>query len=203
MLLTKEEINALPLGAYHGEVRLVRSEEELADSMPLLQTECILGFDTETRPIFTRPVRAEANPAPALLQLAGESCVYLFQLTCCPFGAQLAALLENPAIVKAGVAIRDDMRALARHYPFEAHNTIDLANLAKSRGVKAQGLRSLAASLLGLRISKSARCSRWDKKNLSQAQILYAATDAWLGRELYLHLIAMPHAHHPSAQERP
>lgn len=203
MLLTKEEINALPLGAYMGDVRLVRSEEELEDILPQLEAERILGFDTETRPIFTRPVKNETNPAPALLQLAGEERVYLFQLSACPFGGQLAKLLENPAIVKAGVAIRDDMRALARHYAFEAHSAIDLANLAKTRGVKAQGLRSLAASLLGLRISKSARCSRWDKKNLSKAQILYAATDAWLGRELYLRLIDMPHAHHSHAQDRP
>ncbi len=201
-MLTKEEINALPLGSYRGDIQLVTSPEELAKVLPALQNERILGFDTETRPIFSRAEKEEnGNLAPALLQLAAEDMVYLFQLPVCPFGAELASLLENPSIVKAGVAIRDDMHALARHYPFVAQNTTDLAGLAKNRGIKAQGLRSLAATLLGLRISKSARCSRWDKKNLSLAQIHYAATDAWLGRELYLRLIDMPPASHE--KERP
>ena len=65
---------------------------------------------------------------------------------------------------------------------------VDLAALARARGIKAQGLRSLAASLLGFRISKSAQCSNWERDELSPQQIRYAATDAWVGRELYARL---------------
>ena len=181
-LLSKEEINALPIRAYEGEIRLVRTEEELSDALPLLWEEKILGFDTETKPMFTKGKKT----SPALIQLAGERTVYLIQLTRVPFAAPVAELLEAPRIVKAGVAIRDDMRALAALYSFSPENSVDLALLAHSQGIKAQGLRTLAANLLGFRISKNAQCTNWESPSLSPRQIRYAATDAWLGRKLYL-----------------
>lgn len=57
--------------------------------------------------------------------------------------------------------------------------------------LKAQGLRTLAANILGYRVSKAVRCSNWEKKELSPQQVLYAATDAWVGRELYFKLLEM------------
>jgi ribonuclease D len=48
------------------------------------------------------------------------------------------------------------------------------------------GLRGLAAYLLNFRISKSSRTSNWSANQRTKKQIKYAATDAWLGRELYL-----------------
>ena len=47
-------------------------------------------------------------------------------------------------------------------------------------------LRNLAAGLLGVRVSKKARLTNWEASALSAAQICYAATDAWVSRELYL-----------------
>lgn len=183
--LSKEETNQLPIRAYSGEICLIRTEEDLDRALNLLWKEKVLGFDTETRPVFTRGKSGN----PALLQLGGESCVYLFQLNCVPFGEALADLLANPHIIKTGVAVRDDLRALARLHDFTPGGAVDLAHLARARGVRAQGLRSLAAALLGFRISKSAQCSNWEKEELTPRQILYAATDAWVGRELYFRLI--------------
>ncbi len=182
--LSKEEINLLPIRAYGGEICLIRTEEEQDRALNLLWKEKVLGFDTETRPVFTRGKSGN----PALLQLGGENCVFLFQLNRVPFGDALADLLADPHIVKTGVAVRDDLRALARLHEFTPGGAVDLAHLAKARGVQAQGLRSLAAALLGFRISKSAQCSNWDKEELTPRQLLYAATDAWVGRELYLRL---------------
>ena len=179
--LSREEINLLPIRAYGGEICLIRTEEEQDRALNLLWKEKVLGFDTETRPVFTRGKSGN----PALLQLGGENCVFLFQLNRVPFGEALVDLLADPHIVKAGVAVRDDLRALHACTPGGA---VDLAHLAKARGVQAQGLRSLAATLLGFRISKSAQCSNWEKEELTPRQLLYAATDAWVGRELYLRL---------------
>lgn len=182
--LSKEDINALPIRAYEGEIRLIRDEEALTDALEYLRREDLLGFDTETRPIFTK---GKTCP-PALLQLAARDCVYLVQLKHLPFDARLADLLADPRVIKAGVAVRDDMLALERLHPFVPAGAVDLAVLARSRGMKAQGLRNLAANLLGFRISKSAQCSNWEKDDLSPQQIRYAATDAWVGRELYARL---------------
>ena len=60
--------------------------------------------------------------------------------------------------------------------------------MAKRLGLETTGLRSMAANLLGVRISKAARCSNWAGKKLQAQQITYAATDAWIGRELYFKL---------------
>ena len=81
------------------------------------------------------------------------------------------------------------MKALSRLYPFVPGGVADLAAMARSRGIQAQGLRTLAANLLGFRISKSAQCSNWENRELSLQQIKYAATDAWVGRELYFHMV--------------
>ena len=182
--LTKDEINELPIRAYGGDICVVRTEEEMERALNLLWKEKVLGFDTETRPVFTKGQSSK----PALLQLGGAECVFLFQFNHVPFCEALADLLADPHIVKTGVAVRDDMRALARIHEFTAGGAVDLAHLAKARGVQAQGLRSLAAALLGFRISKSAQCSNWEKEELSPRQVLYAATDAWVGRELYFKL---------------
>ncbi|MCP4714944.1 MAG: 3'-5' exonuclease domain-containing protein 2, partial [Deltaproteobacteria bacterium] len=55
-------------------------------------------------------------------------------------------------------------------------------------GIKNFGLRGLAAVLFGFRISKGARVSNWARADLTETQIHYAATDAWISREIYLQL---------------
>ena len=183
-MLSKEEINALPIRSYEGDVVLIREQDQLDGALNELWREKILGFDTETKPTFTK---GPPSP-PALIQLAGENRVYLFQLGQLVFGKELAELLAAPEIIKAGVAVRDDFRALSSLYSFEAGGEIDLAQVAKAKGITAQGLRSLAATLLNYRISKSMQCSNWANPKLNQKQIKYAATDAWISREVYLAL---------------
>jgi ribonuclease D len=180
--LRSEEINALPMVRYEGEVRLVRSEGELAEALDLLAREELLGFDTETRPSF----RKGRINQPALIQLAASDRVFLMQLAFVPFGEGLASLLSDEKILKAGVGIWDDMRELGKLHPFEGAGGVDLGDLARSLKLPTQGLRNLAANLLGWRISKGPRCSNGSLSDLSPRQIAYAATDAWVGRELYL-----------------
>ena len=75
---------------------------------------------------------------------------------------------------------------LFRSYDFADAGFMDLGNLARSVDIPTHGLRNLAANLLGIRISKSARCTNWARPDLSSKQVRYAATDAWISRELYL-----------------
>ena len=182
--LSKEEINALPIGAWEGPVMLVRDEESLDEALEAMWKEPVLGFDTETRPTFTKG----AQSAPALIQFASADMAWLIQLTHIPFSERIADLLASPSILKCGVAINDDMKALARIQQFAPAGVVDLALLARRKGIQAQGLRTLAANLLGFRISKSMQCSNWENSDLSAQQIKYAATDAWVGRKLYFTL---------------
>lgn len=183
--LSKEEINLLPIRAWEGRIVLVQDEAALDAALEQLWNEPVLGFDTETRPTFTKGKTCQ----PALIQLATAQTAYLIQLTHIPFSDRMAELLASPSVLKVGVAIHDDMKALARIHEFTPSGVVDLAALARAKGVQAQGLRTLSANLLGFRISKSAQCSNWENRELTSQQVKYAATDAWVGRELYFHLI--------------
>ena len=184
--LSTEEINELPIMRYEGEVRLVRAASELQSALAELEREDILGFDTETRPNFHK---GKAN-LPSLVQLATRERVFLIQLELLPLGAELAAIFANKAVIKVGVGIRDDMRELRKLHSFNPEGLVDLGDLARALKLPTQGLRNMAANLLGWRITKGSRCSNWSLHKLSARQVNYAATDAWIGRELYRKLLA-------------
>jgi len=182
--MSKAEISARPMLAYRGPIRLIQSQEELTHAVKQLEKETVLGFDTETRPTF----RPHQSYPPAVLQLAGKKIVYLYQLKQRRFPKALRQILANPQVVKAGVALDRDIIELQQLASFEPAGFVDLGDLAKEIGIQNHGLRGLAAVLLGFRISKRCQTSNWSHHTLTQAQIRYAATDAWVGRELYFRL---------------
>lgn len=185
--MTREEINSLPIRGYEGEIQVVKTPEQLAKALAELSQERILGFDTETKPNF----RKGQHNLPATIQLAGAKTIYIMQLKHIDFPVPLRALLADRGIIKAGVAIDYDLNELQRLGPFSDGGFVGLARAAKSAGIKNHGLRGLAAVLLGFRISKGAQRSNWGSETLSRQQINYAATDAWVGREIFLRLEEM------------
>jgi ribonuclease D len=182
--ITKEEVNALPLKAYEGPVSVVDNDQKLETALNELKQESILGFDTESRPAFKK---GQNYPA-SLIQLGGESHIWLFQIQSFTNLDTLWRLLADKQVIKAGVAIADDIKKLQDLHPFKPGGFIEIADLTQQAGILNTGLRSLAGLLLGYRISKRAQVSNWAKNSLTGAQIQYAATDAWVSRELYLHM---------------
>jgi ribonuclease D len=69
---------------------------------------------------------------------------------------------------------------------------VDLGDLAKTRGLAERGVRSLALRFLGGRISKGAQTSNWAAAVLTERQLRYAATDAWVCHRLHFHLNGRP-----------
>lgn len=183
--LTREEINALPLRAYHGPVVLVQSEAELPAAMASLRREPVLGFDIETRPAFRR---GESYP-PALVQLAGADHVVLVRLKGLALPNALWQLFEDESVLKVGVGLDRDVKDLQQLCPFVPGGFLDLTALSAPLRIKAAGLRSLAANLLGFRVGKGAQTSNWEAPLLTPSQVTYAATDAWVGRELFVRLV--------------
>jgi ribonuclease D len=179
--LTREQINAHPIRKYPGRIHLIRRSEQIEPAVRQLEKEKVLGFDTETRPTF----RAGQNHLPAVLQLVGEQAAYIFQLRQCRLSKALRRLLANPQIIKAGVAWDRDVQELNKLASFQPAGFVDVGELAKQAGCTNHGLRALATLLLGFRVSKKPQTSNWAQRTLTRAQIEYAATDAWVGRELY------------------
>ena len=179
--LDREEINNLPLEAYSGEVKLVTSKKEVDEAFVDLSKEKVLGFDTETQPAFNKGEHYN----PSILQLASEKCVYIIHLNKINLIEPLKNILSNHNIIKSGVAIRQDIIELNRLSNFTDKSFVDLGDIARKNNIPHHGLRGLAALLLGFRISKQARISNWGSPELSNKQLIYAATDAWVGLQLY------------------
>lgn len=180
--ISREAMLELPIRRYEGEIRLVETVQALERAAADIFQEPAIGFDTETRPAFRK---GESHP-PALAQVATARAVYLFPLQRLDFSATLAELLAERAIVKAGVALGEDLRQLQSLFAFEPAAVTDLGHVAKRHGLKQTGVRNLAGIFLGARITKGAKTTNWAARRLTSQQMTYAATDAWICRELYL-----------------
>jgi ribonuclease D len=182
--ITREEINALPLYRYTGPIHVIGEPGQVKAAVAALRRERVLGFDTETRAAFHK---GESYP-PALVQLAASNAVYLFQLRALPNLAWFERVLGDAGVIKAGVSIGRDLKELQALHAFEPAGFVELAEMSDAVGVTSNGIRGLAAIVLGCRISKNAQRSNWGQPALTPVQIAYAATDAWICRKLYLRL---------------
>lgn len=182
--ISRDALNALPIRAYQGPVHLINNDDDLEQAVAQIRKEKLLGFDTETKPVFRRGV---SHP-PALLQLGGAEQAWIFQLRYLRKLSLLFTVLSDQRITKAGVALTDDLKKLKEVHSFSPAGFSELGDLAHKLGYTQTGLRTLAGLVLGFRISKREQRSNWARNQLSPSQITYAATDAWVSRELYLGL---------------
>ncbi|MBN2682697.1 MAG: 3'-5' exonuclease domain-containing protein 2 [Bacteroidales bacterium] len=181
--ITTEELNNLPKGLFEGEILLVDDFNSLEIALDEIASASILGFDTETKPCFKK---GESNlNKVALLQLSTPEKAWLFRLNRIGFPLELQRILADPQILKVGLAIRDDLKNLKKIHGFNPVSFVDMAEMAGEYGIKEKGLKKLAGIILGIRISKNQRLSNWELTELSEAQMRYAATDAWVCNILY------------------
>ena len=134
-----------------------------------------------SRPAF----RKGEYHAVSLLQLAVHERVYLFRLNKCGFPAPLKRLLANCEILKIGVGIRDDIKALQRLGGFVPAAFLDLQTFVEQYGIEEKSFSKLMAIIFHVRISKRQRTSNWELPKLTDQQIRYASTDAWGALRMY------------------
>ena len=182
--ISKEEINRLPVAEYSNNIVLLEEPREIQGAVKEIRSLDVLGFDTETRPSFRKGRKNKI----ALLQLAGYKNVWIFRLNQMGLPDELVDILTNPEIKKVGVAIRDDLKGLQVYKTFQPEGFIDLAKYSDHFSIKDNGLRKLAAIILGVKISKSQQISNWEQEVLTEKQIHYAAIDAWACFEIYQQL---------------
>jgi ribonuclease D len=179
--ITKDEINLLPPLQYGGEIVLAASPELIERCLEEIAQSRLVGFDTESKPSFRK---GEFNHV-ALVQVATEEKVYILRILKTGLTESLVRFLSDPGMLKVGIAIDDDLHVLRKRRHFQPAGFADLNKIAPQLGFQNIGVRNLAALVLGGRISKSQQRSNWDSMPLTEAQLRYAATDAWVCLRIY------------------
>jgi ribonuclease D len=186
--ISNDELAELPHSSFEGVLHLIETLDDLGAALEYLNRQTILGFDTETRPAFKK---GQVYPV-SLLQLSTSDQAFLFRINKIGLPIELAMILASPKILKIGVAIRDDIKILQRIVPFKPAGFVELQDLVKTYGIENFSLKKLSAIVLGFRISKSARLTNWDAPELTEQQLIYGATDAWVSVEIYNQLLVTP-----------
>ena len=179
--INKEELSALPTIQFTGNIHLIDNTLSAIKACSLLMNEKFLGFDTETKPNFKK---GNLNKV-SLLQLSTKNDAYLFRLNKIGLPGMLVDILTNETISKIGIAIRDDVRLLKQLYHFNEKGFIELQDFVKQFGIENSGLSKITGIVLKFRVSKSQQLSNWENETLTEAQHIYAATDAWAALEIY------------------
>lgn len=186
--ITPEEIGRLEFASFPGKIYVIDSVgAEFNRAVNYLRTQKVIGFDTETRPCFS-PDQPRYDVS--LLQLSGRDKAFLFRLNKIGMHRRLCNLLASEKIVKVGAAIHDDIRGLRKLREFKEAGFVDLQKIGCEWGIRDKAVKKMAAIILGIRISKTQQLSNWEADRLSESQCRYAATDAWVCREMYLKLLA-------------
>jgi len=178
---SKEQIALLPEFDRLGPQRiaLVSTGEQAHRAQAELRVATIWGFDTESKPTF---VKDQVSDGPHIVQLATLDKAWVFQLHDPECRAIVAQLLGAPGFTKAGFGLGDDRKRIHSKLGVQTADVLELNTVFHQRGYrKDMGVKGAVAVLFNQRFikSKKAATSNWSLPNLSPAQVLYAANDAY------------------------
>ena len=179
--ISKEEVAALDLIQFEGPIYLIDSMEAFEREIDQIARQPVLGFDTETRPSFKK---GKVYPT-SLIQIASKDQAWILRVNRIGYPGRLLDLLSGEIPMKIGLGLQDDLRRLRADFQFEPGGFLDLQNYVQAFRIDEKGLKKISGIVLNRRISKSQQVSNWDADVLSEAQLRYAATDAWVCLMIY------------------
>ena len=160
-------------------IRLVATAGEAHEARAEMAEARVLGFDTESKPTF---LKNEASEGPHVVQLATLEKAWVFQLHDVECRAVVAGLLAQAGVIKAGFGLGDDRRRIVSKLGVEPADVLELNTVFRERGWrKDMGVTAAVAVLFNRRFIKSrkATTSNWANPRLTEAQLVYAANDAY------------------------
>ena len=180
-LPTREEIALLELFPSLGlrDIDVVSTPAQAAAALVSLRQHQVLGFDTESRPTF---LRNETSTGPHTLQLASLDHAWVFQLLDAACRAAAAELLASTSLVKVGFGLSGDRTQIRRTLGIEPEAVVDLDTVFRRRGYRREvGVKTAVALVFRQRFVKSRKqtTSNWAARQLTEAQVCYAANDAY------------------------
>ena len=166
-------------------IALVANGAQARQAADVLLQASAWGFDTESKPTFQA---GEVSQGPHVIQLATLHQAFVFQLHDAECRALAGELLAREGVVKAGFGLREDRRRIVNKLGVEPRELLDLDGVFRQRGYRRHmGIKAAVAVTFGQRLqkSKSASTSNWAQRQLTPAQLLYAANDAWVALRVY------------------
>ena len=161
------------------DIRVVASAEDAADAAAALRASRVVGFDTESKPTFAKN---EVSGGPHVIQFATREQAWLFQLHRSEFHGTLATLLGDAGLTKAGFGLSSDLSLIRQRFGVEPQGVLDLDSEFRRRGYRRSvGVKTAVALVFERRFVKSrkATTSNWANRQLTEAQLRYAANDAY------------------------
>ena len=175
-------------------IHLVSNEKQALYAREQLIQHPAWGFDTESKPTFKV---GEVSDGPHVLQLATAEAGWVIQLHDSACRKIAAELLAMPGIVKAGFGLGDDRKRIMQKLGVDIVDMLELNTVFRERGYrKDMGVKGAVAVLFEKRFikSKKAATSNWANAVLSEAQLIYAANDAYAAFRVWqaLNATALP-----------
>lgn len=183
----KQLMADLPRAIFPGRIVVIVSESEAERAVDFLMRQPVLGLDTETRPSFSKGALHKV----ALLQVCSGEVCFLFRLNRIGLPRCLTKMLGDRTLTKVGLSWHDDLRLLGQLKHFCAGTFVELQSIAEQMGIEDKSLQKLYANIFGQKISKGQQLTNWEADNLTEAQKLYAATDAWACIQLYKEMMRL------------
>lgn len=166
-------------------IELVASAAHAREAAAELSAAGVWGFDTESKPTFFKD---QASEGPHIVQLATRERAWIFQLHDLACREIAADLLARAGVVKAGFGLGDDRKRIVSKLGVEPADVLELNAVFRERGYrKDMGVKGAVAVLFNRRYikSKKAATSNWAQPRLTEAQLVYAANDAWAAIRVY------------------
>lgn len=178
---SQEDIELLPFFERLDldQIVLVRSAEQASLAQAELMEVDAWGFDTESKPTF---VKDQKSDGPHTLQLSTLAKAWVFQLHDAGCRSVAAELLIAPGIRKLGFGLGDDRRRILAKLGVEPIDVVELNTEFRKLGYrKDMGVKAAVAVVLQRRFIKSKKVStsNWANPELTTAQLIYAANDAY------------------------
>jgi ribonuclease D len=167
------------------DIRVVASADDAADAAAALRASRVVGFDTESKPTFAKN---EVSGGPHVIQFATRDQAWLFQLHRSEFHDTLAMLLGDAALTKAGFGLSSDLSLIRQRFGVEPQGVLDLDSEFRRRGYRRSvGVKTAVALVFERRFVKSrkATTSNWANRQLTDAQLRYAANDAYAAFRIF------------------
>lgn len=168
-----------------GQIQVVSTPDQASAALAELACATALGFDTESKPTFAKN---EASTGPHIVQLSTAHKAWIFQLEDAACRHAVGVVLESPSIIKAGFGLGDDRKRIVYKLGVDLQGVLDLNTVFKDKGYrKDMGVRGAVAVVFNKRFikSKKAATSNWANSKLTEAQIVYAANDAYAAMRVF------------------